>query len=839
MQVTPEEARRELARRELERRREAREQQAGQTRPQADAPVTGAMAATAQPFAGFNRGVDQAFRTVSGAGRLVTDRAFEGINALAGRQIFDTSRPSVSPIRDTQQAVSGQTYDDLPVNTAYDRYAQRIGEEVGASAPALFGVGAAGQAVNAGSRGGLFGSAVNEFARRPGAYLAGDAAASTLGGAGAQVAVDVVGEDSAARPFAEMIGQIAAPTSAFAGAAGLRGAARGFGREAAQRAQGAVDDAARAGTTLTAGQLSQRGVDGDTAASVLEAAASSAPGGNLVVPRAYARQQDDVARQIDNIAGSITRTHSPEGAGQSIRQGVDGIVQRFQDDAGALFDEVDALIPASTPAPMTNARRVAQEYLNSGPSGQLGEALRNSRVETILRGVAADEPRTYQDLSRARTRVGELLNDRDLIGTQAEGALKRLYGGLSDDIADVAQNLSIRTTPDDPAFRNWFAQSQAVDEQGVPLELYHGTDAQFDRFEDVGRQNARLLGDGFYFTTDPEQAASYGDRMVRAYMRAENPRSNIGRGILPPDDPSFDSVIAEGTPGSRTGQREFVARSPDQIAIIDDAGGVNIPAGSEASAALSRANEFYREGRSAIDNYVQPFVRGARDANPEQAYAEFERAARRGPTAIRELRNRLLMTENGQQQWDDVVGVTLQRLGRARSSDQGADGVEFSMEAFLTNWDQLRRNGGLDELFVGTSRASMRDDLDAIARTAERMRGNFGTLRNPSGTADRVVTGGAALYGASLLASGNMLGAGAVLSGVGASAGTGALMTRPWFVRWLAQTTEEPVERLPTLLARLSATAQMSGDEEGQRLVDQYRRDVLEGARQPDNVRQN
>lgn len=648
------------------------------SQPAPRAPATGAAAAATQPFAGFNRGVDNAVQMVSGAGRLVTDRLFEGVNALAGRELFDTSAPSFRPIEATQEAVSGQTYEDLPVNNAYDRYAQRVGEEIGASVPALAGVGAAAQgtrAINAAPKG-LFGSALQEFARRPGAYVAGDAAASVASGTGAQGARDAF----PGSPVAEMAGQMLAPAAAFSAPAVARGFARGFGPQNAARAQGAIDDAARAGTTLTAGQLASRGTDDITPAGMAEAVSRTAPGGNVVLPRVYARQQDDMAQRVDDVAGSVTRMRSPEGAGQSLRRGVDAAVQRFSDDAEALYGQVDELIPANAPAAMSNARRVAQEVL----ADSVGEGLDDNRVLTIARTVADENaPRNYRQLSQMRTRVGRLMNDRELISSKPE--LDRLYAALTDDIADVAQ----------------------------------------------------------------------------------------GRG-------------------------------------------------DDAARALQSANDFYRTNRRAIDDYVEPFVAGRRNTLPEATFREFELSAQRGPTAIRELRNRLTMAEGGQQNWDDAVGVVLQRLGRAKSGQQGADGAEFSVETFLTNWDTLRRNGGLDELFTGTSRASMRQDLDAIARTAERMKGNFGNLRNPSGSGEAAVSAGTALFAGQQLATGNLGGAGALLAALGGSTGAGILMSRPWFVRWLAQSTQEPIERLPSYAARLSATAQMAGDEEDQRLVNEY-----------------
>lgn len=830
------------------------------SQPAPRAPATGAAAAATQPFAGFNRGVDNAVQMVSGAGRLVTDRLFEGVNALAGRELFDTSAPSFRPIEATQEAVSGQTYNDLPVNSAYDRYAQRIGEEVGASVPALAGVGAAAQgtrAITAAPKG-LFGSALQEFARRPGAYVAGDAAASVASGMGAQGARDAF----PGNPVAEMAGQMLAPAAAFMAPAAIRGAARGFGPNNAARAQGAIDDAAQAGTTLTAGQLASRGTDDITPAGMVEAVSRTAPGGNVVLPRVYARQQDDMARRVDDVASSVTRMRSPEGAGASLRQGIDAAVRQFGDDADALYSRVDELIPPTTPAPMSNARRVAQDVLGEA----VGEGLDDSRVLTIARTVADENtPRTYQELSRIRTRVGRLMNDRELISSKPE--LDRLYAALTDDIADVAT----RMDAPGPVYYHGTPDRRGIDTEGF-ASLY-------DR--NTGKPRGEREGP-FFFTDSRQVAATYADdtrawdyqnaepAVLEARLNISNPlrvdargadfkgidlaavRNAIPDGVKRDRFDAFlrraselreDGRIATDTLVSisrrlgfdgievRNVRDTYTGKGPAATVVAafsDNQIDTDIAREIEGAAtqALNSANDFYRTNRRAIDDYIEPFVAGRRNTLPEATFREFELSAQRGPTAIRELRNRLTMAEGGQQNWDDAVGVVLQRLGRAKPNQQGADGAEFSVETFLTNWDRLRQNGGLDELFTGTSRASMRQDLDAIARTAERMRGNFGNLRNPSGSGEAAVSAGTALFAGQQLATGNLGGASALLAALGGSTGASILMSRPWFVRWLAQSTQEPIERLPSYAARLSATAQMAGSEEDQRLVEGYLRNV-------------
>lgn len=114
-------------------------------------------------------------------------------------------------------------------------------------------------------------------------------------------------------------------------------------------------------------------------------------------------------------------------------------------------------------------------------------------------------------------------------------------------------------------FWKWFGDSKVVDADGKPLVVYHGTQADFNEFADVSGKKVRLLGNGFYFTSSEDQATSYGKRVVAAYLKIENPRSNIETGLLPDDSPDFDGAVATGVPGTPRGELVYVVRTPTQI----------------------------------------------------------------------------------------------------------------------------------------------------------------------------------------------------------------------------------------------------------------------------------
>lgn len=68
----------------------------------------------------------------------------------------------------------------------------------------------------------------------------------------------------------------------------------------------------------------------------------------------------------------------------------------------------------------------------------------------------------------------------------------------------------------------WFRGSVVADDSGRPLRVYHGTDAEFSRFDFSLVGNPETEG-GPFFTDCREIAADYGTRIVEAHVAIRNP----------------------------------------------------------------------------------------------------------------------------------------------------------------------------------------------------------------------------------------------------------------------------------------------------------------------------
>lgn len=95
-----------------------------------------------------------------------------------------------------------------------------------------------------------------------------------------------------------------------------------------------------------------------------------------------------------------------------------------------------------------------------------------------------------------------------------------------DDLRIAANDRPVRDN-----FHDWFAQSKVVDENGLPLMVYHGSRSDFDTFITKRGGSGGAAGQGAYFSPDPRAANQYamlngahgGGSIIPVYLRLINP----------------------------------------------------------------------------------------------------------------------------------------------------------------------------------------------------------------------------------------------------------------------------------------------------------------------------
>lgn len=231
-------------------------------------------------------------------------------------------------------------------------------------------------------------------------------------------------------------------------------------------------------------------------------------------------------------------------------------------------------------------------------------------------------------------------------------------------------------------------------------------------------------------------------------------------------------------------------------------------------AAFERSNKYYQSAMKRLDESLAPLT--SHDI-PERVFLALERSGQAGRTVINAAKRSI-----GKENWDVVAATIFQRMGKAPAGAQNAATEAFSANTFLTNWAKYGQNRGtLEALLQGTSAGpQFVKDMNAVAKVAERIREAGRVFANPSGTARAIAnvglgttvassiiraTGNAAMLttAGAAAATGNLKTAAVVLSVAGGANMSARAFTNPKVVRFLAQSTRVPTERLPGLVARL------------------------------------
>lgn len=121
------------------------------------------------------------------------------------------------------------------------------------------------------------------------------------------------------------------------------------------------------------------------------------------------------------------------------------------------------------------------------------------------------------DLADENARLDDIYPAYDGETIEVDGKERTVYNSNGERIAKSEQALR--------NFYKWFGDSKVVDEQGRPLVVYHGTDAEFDTFDIsmVGKTDYGYYGRGLYFARDIGMASAYGKNIMNVYLKINNP----------------------------------------------------------------------------------------------------------------------------------------------------------------------------------------------------------------------------------------------------------------------------------------------------------------------------
>lgn len=121
-------------------------------------------------------------------------------------------------------------------------------------------------------------------------------------------------------------------------------------------------------------------------------------------------------------------------------------------------------------------------------------------------------------------------------------------------------------------FQRWFGDSKVVDEDGKPLVVYHGTDAEFNVF-DMSKGRANMDIQGAFFSPYELDAQGYGENVKAYYLSIQNPADegtaykalNRFKGQNNAGIKAREYLQKQGYDGVYNGYDEYIAFEPTQI----------------------------------------------------------------------------------------------------------------------------------------------------------------------------------------------------------------------------------------------------------------------------------
>ncbi len=196
-------------------------------------------------------------------------------------------------------------------------------------------------------------------------------------------------------------------------------------------------------------------VTGSPLLQMTQAFAAKAPGGGAV-HAASERAVGQWGRALEDTAANLGASGTLQDAGAALQTQGKGWLSQFKTASRDAWDAVDTHIPADAPVAVPNyfstvndirrtipTAKETAKVLGSPLSDALSGALTKDQWNTLVRSGQSPALNntpilTWQDVKGIRTKIGERLDEPQLVGDTGHAELKRIYGALSGDLQNAA-----------------------------------------------------------------------------------------------------------------------------------------------------------------------------------------------------------------------------------------------------------------------------------------------------------------------------------------------------------------------------------------------------------------
>lgn len=274
----------------------------------------------------------------------------------------------------------------------------------------------------------------------------------------------------------------------------------------------------------------------------------------------------------------------------------------------------------------------------------------------------------YLDKNRASILFGDIRVQFPEISEQA-GLIHSIF-----DAGGSVKQKSMEQT-ETRQFKRWFKDSKVVDEDGKPLIVYHGSDADFNAF-DMTKGRANMDIQGAFFSPWDDDAAGYGGNVRAFYLSIKNPADegtaykalNRFKGQNEAGVKAREYLESLGYDGVNNGGEEYIAFHPEQIKSATDNVGLFDPINPDTRYSLV-LNQFGNVNAQKIDTLTDRIKQGLigdaheKQINREQVERANARYDQEGADAlIADLASRDMWTA------DETIAAQVAML---RSQDEG------------------------------------------------------------------------------------------------------------------------------------------------------------------------
>jgi hypothetical protein len=197
---------------------------------------------------------------------------------------------------------------------------------------------------------------------------------------------------------------------------------------------------------------------------------------------------------------------------------------------------------------------------------------------------------------------------------------------------------------------------------------------------------------------------------------------------------------------------------------------------ADAAAAFRQADDAWRTRLDTIDTVIEEVIGPAGERSAERVARRLSDLSRNDS-----LRFTRFLRDVPAQESNIIRGSIIQELGRARPGQQNAAGDRFSLETFLTNWNNLpERTRGVLFPTQGSRRAI--ENLAEVAAASRESR-RYANTSNTGGSVNITERARALSYGAAWFT----LGGSIIAENL-----TGRMLASPVLARWLARRPANP-----------------------------------------------